>query len=129
MFTVGGFRILNQYLHAVIPARFDVLHRQFSSGAADSYGNPSASWSVGVAKKFVTFAAPRTSEPKLAGHDRDVVELELIVLPGFGAVSHRDRMVIDGATFEVVGGIEDYSKNPWRNDFGCYTINLKAVHG
>lgn len=113
----------------MIPALFNVTHRVFAGAGSDAYGNPVESWSAGTAKKFVTFNTPRTSEPKLAGHDRDVVDLELIVKPDFGLVGSRDHMVIDGREYEVIGLPEDFTKNPWRGDFGCYTINLRVVNG
>lgn len=38
-------------------------------------------------------------------------------------------MVVDGQTFEVIGNPEDYSKNPFRDDFGCLVVNLRKVNG
>lgn len=113
----------------MIPALFDVGHCVYSGAGEDAHGNQVDSWAAPVSKKFVTYAAPRTTEPKLAGHDRDVVEVEMIVHPDFGVVSPRDRMVVDGDTFEVIGKTEDYTKNPFRPDFGCLIINLKQVSG
>lgn len=113
----------------MIPALFDVSHRVFSADGVDDHGNYVESWSAGVGKKFITFTTPRTSEPKLAGHDRDVVEFELIVKSDFGVVSPQDRMVIDGIEYDVIGQPEDFTKNPWRTDFGCFTINLRLVNG
>lgn len=113
----------------MIPALFAVGHQVYDGAGEDALGNEVESWADPLAKKFVTWNAPRTSEPKLAGHNRDVVEVEMIVLPDFGVVSSRDRMVVDGDTFEVIGLPEDYTKNPFRSDFGCYVLNLKAVSG
>ena len=64
---------------SVFPTPFTVGHRVFSAGAVDDYGNPVESWATAVDRKVHGWSAPRTSEPKLAGHDRDVVEVELLV--------------------------------------------------
>lgn len=111
----------------MIPALFDVGHQSYSGDDVDDYGNAEEGWAAPVAKKFVTYNQPITSEPKLVGHNRDVVDFEMIVLPNFGPVKPQDRMVIDGTTYDVIGRPEDYTKNPFRNDFGCLVINLRVV--
>ena len=73
------------------------------------------------------WGAPQTSEPKLAGHDREIVEVELLVPPGFEC-SARDRMVLDGVEFEVIGGVEMFDHNPFGWNPGGI-VNLKAVNG
>lgn len=113
----------------MIPARFTVGHSAYNGSGTDAFGNPAESWGSPTSKVYITFGSPRTSEPKIAGSDRDVVEFELIVRTDFGPVSSRDRMHIDGQVYEVIGKVEDYSKNPFRDDFGCLVINLKQVNG
>lgn len=111
----------------MIPALFDVLHLPYTGVDTDAYGNEVDTWGPGQSKKFVTFNNPQTTEPKIVGHERDVVDLELVVLADFGRVSAKDRMVIDGDTYDVIGRPEDYTRNPFRRDFGCRVINLRLV--
>ncbi|MDJ0010100.1 hypothetical protein [Gordonia alkanivorans] len=118
----------------MIPALFDVEHLVFDEAAGeDVYGDQVAGFLPAVSKKFVTYNSPRTTEPKLVtsdrGNTRDVVELEMIVLPDFGPVSAKDQMVIDGKEYEVIGEVEDYTKNPFNSEFGCFVVNLKKVSG
>lgn len=113
----------------MIPALFDVGHRAYSAGAVDDLGVPTDEWAAPVDKKFITWSSASTSEPGVAGHDRDVVECGIIVYPDFGDVKPRDRMVIDSTEYDVIG-------HPIRNDKAWFAtevlhwvINLKAVSG
>lgn len=117
----------------MIPALFDVGHSVYvKGGGVDDFGNPVAeSWSAPVVKKFITLKSQYSSEPKLAGHDRDVVEVEMLVYPGFGTVRARDRMSVDGQKYEVIGAPEDFTKSPFEGPMSLahFVINLKAVNG
>lgn len=59
------------------PTPFTVGHRVHDSAGRDAHGNPIESWSAPIERDVHGWAAPTTDEPKLAGHDRDIVELEL----------------------------------------------------
>lgn len=63
---------------SAFPTPFTVGHKVFSDGAIDDYGNPVESWAAEVDRRVHGWSTPRTAEPKLAGHDRDVVEIELL---------------------------------------------------
>ena len=117
----------------MIPALFDVGHRAYQAGAVDDLGVPTDEWAAPAAKKFVTWSSSpsetTTSEPAVAGHDRDVIECGIIVYPDFGDVKPRDRMVIDSTEYDVIG-------HPIRNDKAWFAtevlhwvIQLKAVNG
>lgn len=113
----------------MIPALHDVGHRVHSTSGVDDHGNAVDSWAAVVAKKFVTWADYSTSEPSTAGHVRDEVDCGIIVYPDFGSVSPRDRMVIDGQEFEVVGQPSRNDKAPWMCDIENWVIHLKVVNG
>lgn len=114
----------------MIPALFDVEHKSWSTDGEDEHGNPIEDWSAPVMKKFVTWADYSTSEPKLAGHDRDVVDAGIIVYPDFGVVNPGDRMTIDGQEFDVVGHVERNDKAWWSDPQVLnWVINLRAVSG
>ncbi|MGP3708490.1 hypothetical protein [Gordonia paraffinivorans] len=111
----------------MLDAKFDVLHLPYTGVDLDAYGNEVDTWGPGQAKKFITFGQWNGSEPKVVGHERVVVDTTIITRPEFGRVLPKDRMVIDGIVYDVVGLPEDYTRNPKRHDFGCYEINLRYV--
>ena len=112
----------------MIPALFDCGHQVYVSNSIDDFGNETATWLPAVSKKFVTYATNDTSEPKIAGHDRDVVDASIIVYPDFGVVKPRDRVSIDGIVFEVIGLPEDNTKTWFDTPVRNRVINLKAVN-
>lgn len=61
------------------PTPFTVGHCVHSAGGFDAHGNETDVWSEPIERAVHGWSAPRTDEPKLAGHDRDVVEVELLV--------------------------------------------------
>ena len=111
----------------MIPAIFDVGHQPYTGDGVDEYGNAEESWGDPEPRKFVTFIDPGSEELDLPGHVRDVVDVGIIVLPDFGSVSPRDREVIDGVTYDVIGEPKNFTKNPFRSDFGCHVVTLKVV--
>lgn len=114
----------------MIPALFDFGHAAYIAGAVDDFGDPTDTWAAPVTKRFVTWAARfDTDEPKLAGHNRDVVDTGIIIYPDVGPISPRDRITIDGQVFEVVGQPERADKAWWDCDITNWTINLRQVNG
>ncbi|MGO3325318.1 hypothetical protein [Gordonia sp. (in: high G+C Gram-positive bacteria)] len=109
------------------PLLFSVGHRVYNGSGEDAHGNPVESWATPVVREVYGWGSPQTSEPKLAGHDREIVEVELLVPPGFSC-SARDRMVLDGVEFEVIGGPEMFDHNPFGWNPGGI-VNLKKVDG
>lgn len=113
------------------PLRFTVGHRAYVEGAVDDLGMPAVAWEDPVPKQVYGWGAPTSSEPHLidtaVGHDRDVVELELLVPPGFSC-DPRDRMVLDGVEYDVVGQPEMSDHNPFGWNPGG-VVKLRAVNG
>lgn len=109
------------------PLRHTVGHRAYNAGVVDEYGNDTEGWSAAVTKAVYGWGAPNTDEPKLAGHDRDTVSIELLVPPGF-VCGARDRMILDGLEYEVIGDPETYDHNPFTWNPGG-VVNLRRVNG
>lgn len=74
------------------------------------------------------WGSPRSLEPKLAGHDRVVVELELFAPVGTSIGPH-DLVDLPDGQFEVVGHPEDHSCGPFAPGVGGLVINLRRVEG
>lgn len=110
------------------PLLFSVGHRVWSEdGSYDDHGNPAEDWSAPVVKAVYGWGAPNGDEPKMAGHDRVTVQVELLVPPGF-VCSPRDRILLDGVEHEVIGPVESYDHNPFGWNPGG-VVNLRRVEG
>lgn len=90
----------------------------------ESFGD----WQINL--PVIGWGPPESNEPKLAGHDREVVEIELMVPPTFPDVGHRDRLRLRGRVFSVIGSVERLDANPFVWNPGS-VINLREVidHG
>jgi len=69
------------------PTPFTVGHHAYSSSGTDDYNREVGSWAPakdqpGTPIRVHGWANPSGSEPKLAGHDRVEVEVELYMPPG-----------------------------------------------
>lgn len=74
------------------------------------------------------WAQPTSTEPKLAGHDRLVVDMELYA--PIGTFQHDDDVEIPGEDpFQVIGQPENYSKSPFGFDPGLEVVNLRRTDG
>lgn len=74
------------------------------------------------------WSVPRSDEPKLAGHDRLVVDLEL--LAPVGEFADGDEVDIPGeGRFQVIGRPENYEHSPWASVWTPDTevVNVRRV--
>ncbi|MBF6333441.1 hypothetical protein [Nocardia transvalensis] len=70
---------------------------------------------------------PQTREPKTAGYDRLVVDVELFAPPTF-SVKPRDRVRLAGQDYQVIGYAEDYTHGPFGFAPGV-VVNLRRGDG
>lgn len=112
----------------VFDTPYTAEHRVRIDGAVDSFGEPAEVWGPWDEHPVYGWGAPNTIEPKLAGHDREVVDIELYVPPGFPPVGHRDQVRLDGTVYTAEGSTESYDHNPFGWDPGGL-VNLRKVKG
>lgn len=117
------------------PTPFTVGVHAYSSTSTDDYGRDvplytPAKNSPGTQHPVYGWATPVTSEPKIAGHDRVLVEVELFAPPGFTVGPHDlvDLPAAPSGQFEVIGYPEDYSRGPFGFNSGL-VVNLRRVDG
>lgn len=73
------------------------------------------------------WAQPQGAEPKLAGHQRQTVDVELFA--PIGVFSEHDAVILpdSGRRFEVVGAPGSYEHNPFGWEPGLEVINLAYI--
>lgn len=117
----------------MFPQRITVGVHTYSEGPKDRHQNVTPVYTPpldqpGAPRRAYGIQPAGTTEPKIAGHDRVTVDLELLVPPGF-PVGPRD--VIDlpagpAGAYEVIGYPEDYTLGPWPYEPG-YVVNLRRT--
>lgn len=110
------------------PTPYTVGHRELTSDGDDGHGNTVARHADPVTRRVIGFGPPKTSEPKIVGQDREVVELELAIPPDFGSCKDGDIEIVNGLEYVVVGAPETAVGNPFRWVPGA-VVNLKRVEG
>lgn len=93
------------------PCTIPVEHMRFVAGGEDELGNPVESWAAPVQVLVAGWEPPVSAEPMIAGHDRVVVDLNLYADWEFKP-GPRDRVILNGSEFEVIGYPEDPNNNP-----------------
>lgn len=106
--------------------RHTVLVRRHTQTGED-YGTPVYGWGQPEPVQVYGWAAPTSTEPKLAGHDRLVVDVE--VFAPEASVHHLDRVVLPDGEYTVEGRPEDYTHSPFPGGEGGYVWNLRRVEG
>lgn len=73
------------------------------------------------------WSVPTSDEPKLAGHDRRTVSIEL--LAPVGAFKYNDSVLLPEREdpLEVIGEPENYSHGPFGWDPGLEVVNLGGI--
>lgn len=117
------------------PTPWSVGVHTFSDGGTDAHGNPIVTYTPplsepGTPVPVYGWFVPSSTEPVLAGHDRVIVDVQLLVPPGFPA-GPRDVVDVPGGPagqFTVVGYPEDYTHGPFGWAPGA-VVNLRKVDG
>ncbi|UJQ87147.1 head-to-tail stopper [Arthrobacter phage BaileyBlu] len=96
-------------------------------GATDPRGNPIVTYGPAEDVKNVAFDPGSTNEPRMAGHERVIVEPTLYahyVMP----FSHLDKVEIHGKTYSVEGVVRVW-RNPYSGALKGSVVSLKEVSG
>ncbi len=109
------------------PLAQTVGHAPFDGQTKDARGNLVDSWAAPVDVAVYGYAASSSHEPKIAGHDRVVVDVEVFAPPTF-APSPKDHLWVGGVEYEVIGETEDYNHGPFGWKPGN-VVNLRRVTG
>lgn len=109
------------------PLAQTVQHEPYIPGAVDSHGNPIRTWGPPVDVEVYGWSSPSSTEPKMAGHDRVIVDVE-VYAPSTWIVHAHDHVTVGGTVHDVIGEPEDYNHGPFRWKPGI-VVNLQRVKG
>jgi len=114
------------------PLLFTVAVHSYSAGSSDEYGEAAAVYtppldSAGTDVAVYGWSTPSSTEPKLAGHDRVIVDQELLVPPD-STISAHDLVDLPDGQYQVIGEAEDFNSGPFGWQPGK-VINLRRVTG
>lgn len=73
------------------------------------------------------WAVPNAAEPKIAGHERRTVDVELFAPVGVFKVADAVRLPGRSGLLEVIGEPENYEHNPFGWSPGLEVVNLGGV--
>ncbi|WP_280331491.1 hypothetical protein [Nocardia wallacei] len=108
------------------PLPHTVGHRVHSVVGEDSHGSEIDGWADPVPVAAFWWS-PSSTEPAIAGHDRVLVDVVMVV-DSATVVGPHDRFVIGGSEYDVIGPPQDYDHGPWWSP-GCKPVNLQRVEG
>lgn len=118
---------LTEYEFPRHPGGVTAVVQRYEAGADDAHGNPAGSWTDVAILHGCAFDPGSSSEPRLAGQDRVIVEPTLYAAYD-SPVEPLDRVVIEPLTFEVEGIARRWS-NPFSGkNLGC-VVSLRRVDG
>lgn len=112
---------------AVIPLPFTVGLRSYSSSGEDAHGNAIPTFAAAVDTPAFWWT-PTSTEPRLAGQDRVIVDM-FVVVDSATAVYPHDRIDVEDREFEVIGEPEDYDHGPFGYSPRRRPIALRRVDG
>lgn len=119
-FEVVRVRRTHDYVEPTVETIYDELGNPVE---ADALGNDTVTETRDTVK-VAGWAVPRAAEPKLAGHDRRTVEVELYA--PVGMFRPQDAVELPGRddVLEVIGEPENYEHNPFGWAPGLEVVNL-----
>lgn len=113
------------------PTPYTIGHHAYSPGGDDPYSDPPTFTpprdQAGTEVAVIGWGAPQSQEPKIAGQNRVVVDIELYVPPDFRPGPH-DLIDLPGGQFEVIGYPEDcnHGFHQWQPG---NVVNLQRTEG
>ncbi len=112
-----------------VSLRYSVVRiRRERVGTVDELGNDVVEdVEAAVPVMVAGWAVPQSDEPKLAGHERRTVKIEMYAPTGAFLVGDAVRLPERKDVLEVVGEPENYEHNPFGWSPGLEVVNLAGI--
>jgi head-tail adaptor len=118
---------LTEYEFPRHPGGVTAVVQRYTAGADDAHGNPVGSWVDYAILHGCAFDPGSTSEPRIAGQDRVIVEPALYAAYD-SPVESLDRIIVEALVFEVEGVARRWQNPMSGRKLGC-VITLRHVDG
>lgn len=119
--------IRNVNMKALFPLPFQCGHERYIEGALDAHRNPVKDWSAPEPQPCSWWSPWSRETPHgPIGGDRVQADMQL-ALDAELQVDHRDRFIIGGQRFEVIGLATDYNHGPFGVSPGRVILNLRWI--
>ena len=110
------------------PLAHTIQHLPYTGEVRNSRGNVVDTWGDPVDVAVYGWHTSATHEPQIAGHDRVLVEAQVLAPPSWRP-SPRDKVNLPGfGEYEVIGETEDFNHGPFGWEPGN-AIGLRKVTG
>lgn len=111
------------------PLTQSVQHLAYDGKVKDSRGNLVDSWAAAVVVAVYGWHISTTHEPQIAGHDRVLVDAQVLAPESF-VPAPRDKILLPGRAgeYQVIGETEDFNHGPFGFKPGN-RVNLRKVTG
>lgn len=119
-FEVVRVRRTHDYVEPAVETMYDELGNPVE---ADELGNDTVTETRDIVR-VAGWAVPRSDEPKLAGHDRRTVQVELFAPVGTFRPQDAVELPERDDVLEVVGEPENFEHNPFGWAPGLEVVNL-----
>lgn len=112
-----------------VPLLWEVQTKKYlEGGGTNSHGSQIDVWADPVSQRVYGWSVPDSREPKVAGHDRVTVRIELLVPPAFDCGPY-DKVIVPGhGELDAIGDPEDFNHGPFGFQPG-FVVNLGKVDG
>jgi hypothetical protein len=118
---------LTEYEFPRHPGGITATVQRYEAGAEDAHGNAVGSWIDAAILNGCAFDPGSTSEPRLPGQDRVIVEPTLYAAYD-SPVEPLDRIVVDSLIYEIEGIARRWQNPHSGRKLGC-VITLRRVDG
>lgn len=106
---------------------FTCSHEHYSAGAEDDHGNMTPTWADAADRACFWWPVSSTEQAAgPSGSDQARVD-RVLVLDAAVEVDHRDRFIVAGRRFEVIGLPADYNHGPFGYEPDRQVVELRFV--
>ena len=114
---------------SVVPSRYVLGVRRFTTGAVDEFGNPTDSWADPTDWPVRSWSSTTATEPGAEHRDLSVVVFSIYADKSSEMPGVRDLVVIEGREYAVDGEPADWTHGPWENPAAGVTVFVRRAEG